>query len=455
MIKFLFGLALIATGFCGALFVDPIWGIYLYVALTHITLEQLGQSLSLPLHVPIVISIVALLLYLLSSAYPRKFQRWPAEVWLLLAMVVGLALSSVHASFDSAASWSMTFVYFEYWIFFVLLVQMLDDRKRLDGLHWTLILSAAYLVYRAWSLRGTTGPRFENLGGGYVADSNQYAAALVMLFPFVYQRTFSKSPAVAWGAATLCFGLAMAVVIADSRGGFLGLMALWVSIIIVLKGRRARNLWLLVVVAALVLIFAKSGQLDRLQTIVSDTHRATRDESAELRIEYWKLAWRLFQQHPLLGIGAQNFWYYSGYLVDDLPYGQRGQVTHSLWMELLSGGGLAVTVPFALLLWRFFRGSLRLARQYVRAGRQDIALYIYTPVFAMCGFLVSASFVDRMVYEPMYWCIALGVAHRYLWGREIEAPAEETAPEPAVARGRYRRSRAQPGATRRLGRGIT
>lgn len=421
MIKFLFGLTLIAVGFFGAVFIDPIWGIYLYTALTHITLQQLGQSISLPLHIPIVISSLTFVLYLLSRAYPQKFRRWPADVWLLAAMIVALALSSLHATFDPAASWSMTYVYLEYWIFFVLLIQMLNSRKRIDGFHWTLIISAAYLVYRAYSLRGTTGPRFENLGGGYVQDSNEYAAALVLLFPFAYQRTFSETRLIAWGAAICCFGLAMAVIVADSRGGFLGLVALWLAIILCFKGRRTRNIAVLVVVGALVLLFAKAGQLERLETIILATHRATRDNSAELRVEYWGLAWRLFKQHPLLGIGAQNFWYYSGYMVEGLPYGKHGQVTHSLWMELLSGGGLTLTIPFMILLWRFFRKSLRLARQCVKAGRQDIALYFYTPVFAMSGFLVSASFVDRMVYEPIYWCFALGIANRYLWGGEIQA----------------------------------
>jgi O-antigen ligase len=434
MLKFLLGVTLLAVGFGGALFVEPIWGIYLFAALSHIRLQQLGESVTLPLRIPIVIGVLTLILYTVSSAYEQKFRRWPAEVWLFALVVVAMALSSARAVFDPAAAWGMTYDYFEYWVFFVLLIQMIDTRRRLDGFHWTLILSAAWLVFRAWELRGTTGPRFENWGGGNIADCNQYAAALVLLFPFVYQRTLSPRRLIAWPAAVLCFGMVMAVIIADSRGGFLGLAVIALLILACVKGRRARNLTILASVAALVLSFATSEQILRLQGIVGAASGTARDNSAELRVEEWTLAWQLFLRHPLLGIGPSNFWYYSGYLLEDQGYGNPGHVTHSLWMELLSSGGLAVTVPYVLLLWRFFRTSWRLARHYAAAGRREIALYIQTPMFAMAGLLVSSTFLDRMVYEPIFWCMALGVAHRYMW----EPAASEASAAPA--RGAARRT---------------
>jgi O-antigen ligase len=315
-------------------------------------------------------------------------------------------------------------------VFFVMLIHMIDTRKRLDGFHWTLVVSAAWLVFRAWELRGTTGPRFENLGGGNIADCNEYAAALVLLFPFVYQRTFSPHRVISWGAAVLCFGVVMAIIIAASRGGFLGLAVIALLIIVCIKGRRARNVAILTLVGALVLSFATTGQLLRLNSILGAASGTARDNSAELRIQEWTLAWQLFLRHPLLGIGPGNFWYYSGYLVEGQPYGSPGHVTHSLWMELLSSGGLTVTVPYVLLLWRFFRRSWRLARQYAKAGQQEIALFIQTPLLGMAGLLVSSTFLDRMVYEPIFWCVALGVTHRYLWGTQAsEAPATR-APRP-------------------------
>lgn len=436
MLKFIFGVVLIAVGFAGALLVEPVWGLYLFAALSHIRLEQLGTSYTLPLHVPIVIGVLTLLLYLFSTSYQQKFRRWPAEVWLFGLMVVGMAISSWRASFDPQSAWAMTFDYFKYWVFFVMLIQMIDTQRRLDGFYWIMILSSAWLVYRAWDLRGTTGARFENVGGGNVEDSNDYAAALVLLLPFVYHRTLTRNRRVAICAAILCFGIVMAVVIANSRGGFIGLIALALLIVWFVKEGRGRNMLSLVLLCVLAFTFAKADQIHRLASVFSASHAELRDSSAQGRIDCWKLSFRLFQEHPLTGVGPANFAYYSGPKLEGLPSGEAGRVTHSLWFEMLSAGGLLVSVPFAIILWRFFRKSQRLARMYSDAGKKDIALYIYVPVFGLGGFLVAATFLDRMVYEPIYWCIGLGVIHRYLWGEPtVQTNVRSAARPPAVKAG--------------------
>jgi O-antigen ligase len=420
MLKFVFGVVLIGLGFACALLLEPVWGLYLFSALTHIRLEQLGESYTLPLRVPIVIGVLTLLLYLFSSKYPQKLRRWPAEVWLFALMILGMALSSAHAIFAPDLAWAMTFDYIKYWVFMVLLIQMLDTRKRLDGFYWTMVLSAAWLVYRAWDLRGTTGERFENIGGGSISDSNHYAAALVLLFPFVYHRTLSSDRRIAIGAAVLCFGVVMAMIIANSRGAFLGTITLAVLILLCIKKGRTRNVVALVLLGVLGVFFAKQSQLDRLMSVVGAASGEARDNSAALRLVFWGLAWELFKDHPLLGVGPANFPYYSGTMLEGLPYGQAGHVTHSLWFEMLSQGGLLVTVPFVLMLLRFFYNSQRLARHYMAAGQEDIAMYIYVPMFGLAGLMVASSFLDRMTYEPIFWCIGLGAVHRYLWANEAK-----------------------------------
>jgi O-antigen ligase len=417
MLKFLFGVVLVGGGFACALFVEPVWGLYLFAVLSHIRLGQLGESYPLPLRVPIVIGVLTLLLYVLSGSYRWKFYKWPLEVWLFGLMVAGMAISSSRAIFHPEIAWDITFDYFKYWIFFVMLIQMIDTRKRLDGFYWVLVLSSAWLVYRAWDLRGTTGDRFENIGGGNIEDSNHYAAALVMLFPFVYHRTLTCGRTAASFAAILCFGIVMSIVIANSRGGFIGLMALSVLILLFLKEGRTRNILLIVTLILLVLSFAKENQIDRLAGVFDAGHAELRDNSENMRIQNWTLAYQLFLEHPLTGIGPGNFVYYSGERVEGLGYGVAGHVTHSLWFEMLSAGGLLVCVPFVIMLVRVFYSSQRLAREYMRAGNREIALYIYIPMFALGGFLTASTFIDRMVYEPIYWCIGLGAVHRYLWGQ--------------------------------------
>ena len=53
MIKFLFGIVLFVSGFYRTIFVDPVWGLYLFAALTHIRIGQLAEEISLPMNIHI------------------------------------------------------------------------------------------------------------------------------------------------------------------------------------------------------------------------------------------------------------------------------------------------------------------------------------------------------------------------------------------------------------------
>ena len=422
MFKFVFGLLLIGAGTYRTVFHDPVWGLYLFAAFSHIRIEQLGEEYAFPSRIPLFVACMTFVVYVFSTNYEHKFRKWPAEVWLFGIMVLGMCISSATAQFDSESSWTFTFDYIKYWVFFILLVQMVDSDKKVEWFHWIMILSSAWLVYRCWDLRGTTGPRFENSNGGNIGDANHYAAALVLLFPFVYQKTLSRDRRVALGAAILCFGMIMAVLISGSRGGLLGLGALVVLIMLGFPTQRWKIMASVIVLGVVALSLLSENQLERFSTIIEAADEEQRDTSAQFRIELWKLALTLFFQNPL-GIAPGEFMYYSGYMLEGRAYGTPGHVTHSLWFEMLSRGAL-VFIPFMLMLVRFFRKSLHLVRRYGQAGEHEMAMYVKVPMIGLGAFLVPATFLDRSVYEPIYWCIALGIAHRYIFEERARAAVE-------------------------------
>jgi hypothetical protein len=68
------------------------------------------------------------------------------------------------------------------------------------------------------------------------------------------------------------------------------------------------------------------------------------------------------------------------------------------------------------------------------AGQEDIAMYIYVPMFGLAGLMVASSFLDRMTYEPIFWCIGLGAVHRYLWANEAKVVGVAAARSNTAAR---------------------
>jgi hypothetical protein len=146
---------------------------------------------------------------------------------LYAVILIGMYLGARNAYVSRLAFEHFT-IYFKYGVFLLLMVNILDSLKRIELFNDFLILGAAWLVYKVWDMRGTTGARFENIGGGTVGDSNQYAAALIILLPLVFMRVFRTSSPVyiRVGALLGVFGMIMAILISVSRGAFLGLSVL-------------------------------------------------------------------------------------------------------------------------------------------------------------------------------------------------------------------------------------
>jgi ABC-type transport system involved in cytochrome c biogenesis permease component len=434
MIKFLFGIYLIVYGFYRALFSDPVWGIYLFAAFTHIRLAQLSENIYLPLQVPIVIAGVTLFMYIVSPRYERKFTRWPLDVWLLGAMVLGMAASSASAFYAPDISWARTGDFFKYWVFFILLIQMVDSLEKVEWFHRMMILSAGWLVYRCWDLRGTTGFRFENTGGDVISDANHFATALVLLFPFVFKKALSQDRRVAIAAVVLCFGMLMSVVISVSRGGALGCVAVFCFILLNFNRQRLKMAMVTLLIGGAVLFFANADQKERLFGIADAVKVETRDASSQGRVNYWQLSWDLFKEHPVAGVGIGNFPYYSGIALEGLQPGEPGHVAHSIWFEVLAEGGLAVAVPFLLLIGRFFLRMRRLLGSIRQTGiGKEHEHYIRVLAIALGAFLVSATFLNRLIYEPIYWCIALGFIHEDLLNNLAAAPERSVKEQQCVA----------------------
>ncbi len=139
------------------------------------------------------------------------------------------------------------------------------------------------------------------------------------------------------------------------------------------------------------------------------------------RYDYWRIAWRVWQDHPLEGVGAGNY---------PRPYYEQRATTedvdqpHSIWMQTLSELGL---VGFLLLLafvggvaW----GALRLRKQ---AARSPLARgLLVSAAGAFSAWLVQAS-VDWMALLPGLTAIALAAACTLVWPRARERGVAEPA----------------------------
>lgn len=402
MLSFLFGILLFCLGLLGPFLYQPIVGIGVYAALVHITPQQLNAEF---LRIPIVTAVSTLISYIFCSLYPNKFNVLPAEIGLFLVILLGMFLGAFNA-YDSALAFEHFYVYLKYSIFLLLLVNIVNTPKRLEIFYNFIILSAAWMVYKCWDLRGTTGARFENFGGGVVGDSNHFAAALIMLMPLVIVRCFRDTNIFyRIGAVLGVFGMTMSVLITVSRGGFLGLLTIFTCFIFILKKNKVRILISLCILFISILPFLPQNYIDRM-TSIRQVKLGIVDNSMQGRLDAWETAIEVWKEFPIYGCGLRNFIYYNGYLNEGLPWGYPGHVAHSIWFEALAEGGLMVFLPLTGLIVLFFYRTSRSKNKFI--SNKDIYADIIAIKIGMIGFLVCASFLNRLIYEPIYWWFCIG-----------------------------------------------
>jgi len=70
------------------------------------------------------------------------------------------------------------------------------------------------------------------------------------------------------------------------------------------------------------------------------------------RLDYWHAAFNMFKEHPIFGIGIDRFGeYYREYAVQvQVVQGQTTDNAHSIYMQLLATGGLALFIPYVVLI---------------------------------------------------------------------------------------------------------
>lgn len=153
------------------------------------------------------------------------------------------------------------------------------------------------------------------------------------------------------------------------------------------------------------------------QEIRTYDHHTDADGSIRERLEMWRTAGRAFVEHPLLGVGIDQ---YDGYVQKEIAAG-RSNVSiahynqpHNEYMRALATGGvpqfLALLAMFALPLYYFAR-RLRDPDEAVAgiacAGLAIVALYV------LCA--LGDSVFYRVMSQSFFFFIVLGLAMRMAW----------------------------------------
>jgi O-antigen ligase len=133
------------------------------------------------------------------------------------------------------------------------------------------------------------------------------------------------------------------------------------------------------------------------------------DSSVQNRVLLGRVAWHLFLDHPLLGVGAGNYAVHFYEYADEvgstaLDYNDVGgtRYPHSLYLELASETGFLGLITFGTMILLVFGHLRRTEEAFFTAGNELHAALASALALALLAFLISSLFLH-------------GHFQRYLW----------------------------------------
>jgi putative inorganic carbon (HCO3(-)) transporter len=291
-------------------------------------------------------------------------------------------------------------------LLFFIVTQSLRQRREL----WLLIAAVlgAGLVLSAMAvvpiLQGTVSISDQDrLTAINVIDPNLFAGYLVILIPL----TLAAGLAIRWRWAPIATGVAMlilgaAVLATLSRGGWLGFVVGVVTMAVLLPGRRRLILGTTGIVVLILLIGGLAGPVAaRLGTGAG----ASPFQTLLDRVPIWSAAITLWVQHPVFGIGLDNFNNYIFAINPDLDVNQA----HNLFLNILAERGMLGITTFVIVLTVLFRALGRSLHLAPSPGYRILAAAITASFVAfLADSLFDVAYYDYKILL-LFWLMA-GIA---------------------------------------------
>jgi O-antigen ligase len=260
------------------------------------------------------------------------------------------------------------------------------------------------------------------VGEGFMHDENDFSLVMNMALPFAVLDFGSRRGfvprAVGWIAASVFLA---AVVVSMSRGGFVGLVA--VTGTMVLFGKRRALMAALIACAALASFqFIPTEYWDEMRTISEQEEDATAQE----RFYHWRVARRVWMDHPIVGVGQGNInWSFGHYQqMGEYKVSLAGRAVHSFYFTLLPELGLVGVFLYAWLLWSTLRSLLYLIRSSGRdPSKAEYGGYARAIVCAFAAFLACGVFITVTYYPHIPYLVAMTVASRVVHDRLVRREA--------------------------------
>jgi O-antigen ligase len=274
---------------------------------------------------------------------------------------------------------------------------------------------------------------------GGLDDPNYLAAGIVPSIAMVVGllpgvRSVLGRLALGGSVVILVLGLAAT----QSRGGLIAAVVATAAALVVAKRGRVLVLAFIVIVVGLVAVwFASSPDAWKR---VSDTA-----DQGNGRGSLWTVAGRIFSEHPVAGVGLDNYRVFAPRYVDgpgELTFvnfiAERPHVVHNVYLQMLVEIGIVGTALFLVLAAGSLAAAMRSSRRYEARGDLESAAFSRAIFVAILAGLAASFFISNgdgfqiwvlLAFGPLLWREATRAAKRApVPAPDAKAPLTRRAP---------------------------
>lgn len=287
------------------------------------------------------------------------------------------------------------------------------------GFSLTAILLGAACLFQRY-VQGVDRPYGLNGGDWAAIEFAMFLLILVLLAMLEVLRADTHRGDRWLHVAAVVVGLYGAV-LTQSRGPLLAFAPIYLGLMLWYAVRS--HLWRRMLTLAAVTVFGMLAvtatlhreMVDRLTDVPAEMASYGSDDSSGAvheRLEMWHTAWQAFREHPLAGIGLDQF---GVYVQAQAAIGQASPAIakyvhpHSEYLESMAAGG----VPALLVLLLFFAVPLGFFGRHLNHAHEPIAAAAIAGVMVV-GMYGLCAFSDNVFYRAMpqslYLFLVLGLA---------------------------------------------
>ena len=396
---------------------NPLYFLFLFILIGNYSLTWGGQFLGIPVpndlvddHLTSISNNLGIIMLISSFFSGIKRQRiLKLDIWIFIFFILGITMWYV--AVDITAPLEMVVRFVQFFLLYVAVRLTLNTLDRLR-LFYVFTISSFFILFFHLTLQLITGYLTTDTGANSDAISRYipYFIVLSMMETNVLSRQFLYF-AIVMSAFVSTFAASRRVLI-DVLGYFFVHLA-----------RFRTGIFYAIPITILLIIgykFLPDYTKERIE--YSNELISTEGTTSEIglsklstgRTDFWIIAFKMIEDHPIIGIGAHNSWK----LMEDYG-GSRKARTHNFYIEVFADFGLIGLITFLMILYYsstyLIKAQKIIKEYYYKTGLMtrafgDEFLFIH----------VTSFFGYSILYQKMGWVIYALAASIYAIALDIQ-----------------------------------